>query len=208
MSLVADERAALSDAMLRAGADAPTLCEGWDVVDLAAHLVLREGRPDAALGLLLPPLAGRLERMMAEAAAQGLPALVERFRSGPPRLSAFALPGVDAAANLTEFVVHHEDVRRADGSGPRQDVDALSEAVWKALPGAALLTLAGTRVPVVAVLPDGRRRVLWRGQHPVVLTGEPIELLLRLFGRREVARVDVGGPSLSVSRFEGAQQGV
>lgn len=208
MDLVSTERAALSDAMLAAGADAPTLCEGWDVLDLAAHLVVRERRPDAAAGLVVPALAGRLERLMAGEAAAGLPAVVERFRAGPPPWSVFALPGVEALANLAEFVVHHEDVRRADGSGPRQDVEALQEAVWRRLRPAALAGLARTRLPVVAVHTDGRRQVLWHGDHPVVLTGEPVELLLRLFGRREVAQVDVGGPSLSVTRFEGSRQEV
>ena len=34
------------------GPDVPTLCEGWTARDLAAHLVVRERRPDAALGIL------------------------------------------------------------------------------------------------------------------------------------------------------------
>ncbi|WP_380168260.1 TIGR03085 family metal-binding protein [Jannaschia sp. R86511] len=207
-SLVTAERHALADALLAAGAAAPTLCEGWDVTDLAVHLVVRERRPDASLGLLLPPLAGHTARVSAGQAAAGLDAVVERFRSGPPPWSPFALPGVEGLANLAEFVVHHEDVRRAAGAGPRPDVPELQEAVWQRLPGVALMTLARTRVPVVAVHADGRRRVLWRGPHPVVLTGEPIELLLLLFGRRAVAQVDVGGPSLSVTRFRAASQGV
>ena len=60
----------------------------------------------------------------------------------------------------------------------------------------------------VAVHPDGRRQVLRRGDHPVVLTGEPVELLLRVFGRTEGVRVEVDGPSLSVSRFLSSQPGV
>ena len=35
------------------GPDAPTLCEGWATRDLAAHLVVRETRPDAAAGILV-----------------------------------------------------------------------------------------------------------------------------------------------------------
>ena len=37
--------------------DAPTLCEGWKTRDLAAHLVVRERRPDATLGIAVPFLA-------------------------------------------------------------------------------------------------------------------------------------------------------
>ena len=35
------------------------------------------------------------------------------IRSGPPRLSLFGLPGADELANVVEYFVHHEDVRRA-----------------------------------------------------------------------------------------------
>jgi len=42
----------------KTGPDAPTLCSGWTTGDLAAHLVLREHRPDAAAGVLGGPLAG------------------------------------------------------------------------------------------------------------------------------------------------------
>jgi uncharacterized protein (TIGR03085 family) len=203
----AAEREDLSDSLLAAGADAPTLCDGWTVLDLAAHLVVRERRPDLAAGLVVPQLEGPLERATAAEAGRGLPAVVARFRAGPPPWSPFRVPGVDAFANLAELVVHHEDVRRAQGAGPREDVPDLQEAVWRLLPGAGGLSLMRLGVPVVAVRPDGPRRVLRRGQDPVVLTGEPVDLLLRLFGRR-AAHVDVGGPSLSVTRFERSRLGV
>ncbi len=45
------------------------------------------------------------------------------------------------------------------------------------------------------------------GPHPVVLTGTPVDLLLRLFGRR-AAQVDASGPSLSVARFEAVRTSV
>jgi len=208
MSLVTLERHALADSLLAAGAAAPTLCEGWDVSDLAAHLVVRDRRPDATAGMFLPPLAGHLDRVSSDEAAAGLDVMVERFRSGPPPWSPLRLPGVESVANLAEFVVHHEDVRRARGDSPRTDVAELQEAVWSQLPATGLMTLARTRVPVVAVHTDGRRRVLWRGPHPVVLVGEPIELLLLLFGRRDVAHVEIEGPSLSVTRFREATLGI
>lgn len=208
MRLVRAEREALCDTMLELGPDAPTLCDGWTVLDLAAHLVVRERRPDAAPGLVIPALLGRLERLMAEQAAKGLPALVESFRGGPPMWSPFTLPGVDAVANLAELVVHHEDVRRANGMGPRTDVPELAEEVWRTLHRSSVLALAGLRVPVVAVHADGRRTVLRHGSHPVVLTGEPIELLLHVYGRRGAAEVEVTGPSLSVTRYERSTTGV
>ena len=38
---------------------------------------------------------------------------MRKVRTGPPTLSVFAVPGVDGLANLLEYVVHHEDVLRA-----------------------------------------------------------------------------------------------
>ena len=48
------ERAAMCDTFEKFGPDAPTLCEGWLTLDLAAHLVAREARSDAAVGLVVP----------------------------------------------------------------------------------------------------------------------------------------------------------
>ena len=56
-SLSEAERQVLVDAMLVAGPDAPTLCEGWTVKDLAAHLVARERRPDSGPGVIIPVFA-------------------------------------------------------------------------------------------------------------------------------------------------------
>ena len=58
MSVAQRERAALVATMRSVGPDAPTLCEGWTTRDLAAHLVIREYRVDAAPGILIPLFAG------------------------------------------------------------------------------------------------------------------------------------------------------
>ena len=44
------ERASLCDLLAEVGPDAPTLCEGWTTALLAAHLVVRERRPDGGPG--------------------------------------------------------------------------------------------------------------------------------------------------------------
>lgn len=187
--------------MAAAGATAPTLCEGWTVLDLAAHLVVRGRRPDAMVGVLAPPLAGHAERVRLRAAAHGLDDLLATIRSGPPRWSPLRLPAVEGAVDLVEYIVHHEDVRRANGLGPRTDVPQLQRAAWDSLRATGIAALAGSPVGVVVVRPDGVRRVLRGGMHPVVLSGEPVELLLYLFGRRDAAEVALDGPSLSVQRF-------
>ncbi len=120
--------------MLAVGPDAPTLCDPWRVRDLAAHLIIRETRPDLAAGMFVPRLGARLERAQDELAATDFAELVERVRSGPPRWSAAGVPAVDEAMNRMEFFVHHEDVLRGDPTTPRRDLDpGLAKAVWSGL---------------------------------------------------------------------------
>ena len=115
----ARERAELCDLMLELGPDAPTLCEGWVTLDLAAHLVVRERQPlRGGLAILGGDrFAGLESRLLAGAKKRGFEALVERMRGGPPL--AWRIPGLRKAANLIEWFVHHEDVRRPNGRSPR-----------------------------------------------------------------------------------------
>ncbi len=203
------ERIALSDLLLEVGPDAPTLCAGWTTRDLTAHLVIREGRPDAALGILGGPLARHTESVQAATAQQPWNALVATVRSGPPRLSVFALPGVNGMANLLEFAIHHEDVRRAvDGWEPRDLPIAEQDAIWSRLGTMAKVLLRKSPVGVVLERTGtGQRIVAKKGEPSVTLTGDPLELVLRLYGRRQ-CRVEVAGESEAVARFESAKFGV
>ena len=133
--VVQAERNALCDSLLALGPDAPTLCDPWRTRDLAAHLVLREHRPDLASGIWFAPLEGHMERGQAALAAGDYTALVERVRSGPPRWSPTHFARVDALFNTTELVIHHEDALRGDGAvGPRREVpERTSRATLSAL---------------------------------------------------------------------------
>ena len=192
------ERQGLCDTFERVGPDAPTLCSPWLTRDLAAHLVLRERRPDAAAGMWVPPLAGHLEQVQNGYARWDWPRLINEVRSGPPAWSPAALSRVDEAVNTAEFFVHHEDVLRAGpGWAARELPTDLQSALWDTVSKIARLRFARARVGVVLVAPPyGRRQV-----HAVtelgtaVITGTPAELLLYTFGRRAVAQVDVSGPS-------------
>ncbi|RMI28610.1 TIGR03085 family protein [Nocardia stercoris] len=191
------ERRSLAAAMTEIGPDARTLCGDWTVRDLAAHLVVRERRPDAAPGILVPAFAGYLDRVQAKVVRQPFEELVELVRTGPPWWS--PLRPVDAVANLTEMFVHHEDVRRA-GSGwePRELTDADQEHLWRALGRAARLAYRKSPVGVVLVDPRGRRLTARGGEPEVVLTGAPAELLLHAFGRDEV-RIEADGDPEAVA---------
>src|SRR4051794_10618205 len=88
-SLAQTERAALCDLALQLGEDQPTLAGEWTVKDLVVHLLLREGSP-AAVGITVPALAGVADAASRRIARQDFPVLVERLRTGPPRLSVFS----------------------------------------------------------------------------------------------------------------------
>ena len=122
MSFSRDARDALCGLLSEKGPHAPTLCEGWATRDLAAHLVLREHRPDAAIGILGGPFALCTVHVRHDIAQRyDYPRLIEMIRQGPPRLSVFGIPGMDERANAVEYFAHHEDVRRAaPGWEPRR----------------------------------------------------------------------------------------
>jgi uncharacterized protein (TIGR03085 family) len=190
------ERQGLCDTFERVGPDAPTLCSPWLTRDLAAHLVVRERRPDVAGGMWLPALAGRLERVQNGYAAWDWPRLINEVRTGPPAWSPTSLRPVDEAINTAEFFVHHEDVLRGGPSWSARELPCdLESALWGIVSKVARLQLARSRVGVVLVAPSyGERQV--HGQTDlgtVVITGTPGELLLYSFGRRSSALVDISG---------------
>src|SRR4051794_5684342 len=124
------ERAGLCDTFEKVGPDAPTLDEGWVTLDLAAHLVAREARSDAAAGLVVPFLAGHLQRVMDKYKTKGYDPLVAMLRTGPPWMHR---TGPLATANVTENFIHHEDVRRPAGEPPRVLEAEMEAILWKML---------------------------------------------------------------------------
>jgi uncharacterized protein (TIGR03085 family) len=209
VSFARDERAALCALLAETGPAAPTLCEGWRTADLAAHLVLRESRPDAAAGIVVGPLARHTERTrQALLARYSYPQLVERIRTGPPASSVFRLPGVDERLNLVEYLVHHEDVRRAvDGWQPRDLDPGLTEVLWHRLAGARLVF---RKAPVGVELvrddqparPGQRVRITAKARTPVVtVTGTPAELTMWSMGRVSAARVRFDGSEPDLAKL-------
>jgi uncharacterized protein (TIGR03085 family) len=185
------ERRRLCAELRRVGPDGPTLCEGWQARDLAAHLFVRERRPLAAVGIAVAPLASRTRRAMENVLAkEGFEGVVRRVEEGPPRL----LRPLDEQINVVEMFVHLEDVRRAGGEvAPRDDAE-LEVALRAALRrGTGLLTRSLRGVGLRVVFPDGTELQARTGRPEAVLEGPAGEVLLYLFGRRAVARVRLGG---------------
>ncbi|MBO1333460.1 TIGR03085 family metal-binding protein [Streptomyces sp. VRA16 Mangrove soil] len=196
------ERLLLADLLEAAGPEAPTLCEGWTARDLAAHVVVRERRPDAAGGILIKQLQSRLDRVQAEFAEKPYEELIQLIRTGPPRFSPFSLKQVDEASNAVEFFVHAEDVRRAQPDwSPRELDPVFSDVLWSRLERMA--RMMGRKAPVGLVLrrPDGQTAVAHKGTPVVTVTGEPAELLMFAFGRQSAADVELEGDKAAVERL-------
>ncbi|MFI7317389.1 TIGR03085 family metal-binding protein [Streptomyces venezuelae] len=201
------ERLLLADLLEAEGPEAPTLCEGWKTRDLAAHVVVRERRADAAGGLLIKQLASRLERVQAEFAAKPYEELIQLIRTGPPRFSPFSLKQIDELSNAVEFYIHTEDVRRArPGWTPRELDPVFADTLWSRLERSA--RLVGRKAPVGLVLrrPDGQTAVAHRGTPVVTVTGEPSELLMYAYGRQDVADVDLDGDKQAIATLHDSKQ--
>jgi uncharacterized protein (TIGR03083 family) len=99
------ERTAVADLMAELGPDAPTCCAGWTTAHLAAHLVVRDRRPDALAGYAL------------ESAGQGGPLLAwahqaeDRLRTTTP-YAEVVRHGRGRAARLLLWMARRRDVAR------------------------------------------------------------------------------------------------
>jgi uncharacterized protein (TIGR03085 family) len=189
------ERLELCDLLEELGPDAPTLCDGWRTADLAAHLVLREHFhrwPDDKL---------------AREKAKGYVHLIDRLRGGAP-LVPWRIPGLRNLLNGGEYVIHHEDVRRANGRGLRPGDPDRDRLCWT-MAGITGRRLAQRVKPfgVELVRPDGTRRTSG-GETRAVITGAPVELVLFLSGRRSAAQVELGGDPAAVAKVEATSSGL
>lgn len=207
------ERRALCDLFIQLGPDAPTLCEGWTTRDLAAHLVVRETRPDAAGGILLKPLAAYGDRVRDKVAQRDWRVLVDTVRNGPPRMSPMRIGAVDTLTNTLEFFVHLEDVRRAQPNWEPRILDpGLASTLTKALARGARLMVR--KAPCGLTLsPTGSATITAKKGSATVsdtvdVAGDIGELVLFVYGRQKHARVNLSGPADAVERVSTAKFGV
>ena len=189
------ERTEFAQTLLAVGPDAPTLCTGWTTLDLAAHIVLRERRLDAAPGIAIPFLSNYTESVRLQIRQTPWPTLVEQINVGPPNWSPLGWSGIDDYANLFEFFVHHEDVLRANKSGQTRVLStALTDKLLSRLHDSAWLLWRRARVGVV--LTDGTSSIVAKrppkGAGIVTITGSPAELVMKSYGRSNVA-VEISG---------------
>ncbi|MHA7238859.1 TIGR03085 family metal-binding protein [Arthrobacter sp. TMS1-12-1] len=213
MHYVTPSREVLAETLLAAGPDAPTLCEGWQTRDLAAHLYLREHRPALGLGMVVRKLSSATERAtrdLAERAASpaAYEALVRRFLAGPPALSPLRISAIDRSVNLIEFFVHTEDVRRATTRwAPRALDEDYANALWEELVKRAAFLYRGVDLGIVLVRPEGARHVARRAPVSVAIVGDPGELLMHAHGRGQALVTFEGQPD-AVALLQSADVGI
>ena len=115
--------------------------------------------------------------------------------SGPARPSgSSASDGSAPLANLNEFFVHHEDVRRANGLGPRSLTPAMDAALWRNVRrGSHYLS---RRLQACGL------EIEWAGtdQRVTVRPGEPTAATQRCAGRTPAIRL--WAPGCSAGRGE------
>lgn len=207
MSIAQRERAALVTTMRGTGPDQPTLCGEWTTRELAAHLVVRERRLDAAPGIMVPALADYTERVTQQVAAEtDWNVLLDKIASGPPLLSPFKL--LDPVVNVAEMFIHHEDVRRAVSSWePRElgadELTALSRQVGMM----ARMGLGKAPGHVSLRTPEGKTLATVGRGGTVVVTGAPLELLMFASGRDQ-ARVEFSGDDAAIAAVRAARGGI
>lgn len=202
---VSRERQALCDTFERLGPDVPTLAGDWRALDLAAHLYMREHDVLGGAGIVIPfgPFPKLTERRMESTKAKGFETLVGSLREGHPLMFRWAPDEV----NLVEDFVHHEDLRRANGEGPRPEDADYERILGGALPRFSRLLLRRTPVGVEAETPRGERAL--KGGTPVVtLRGRASEVMLFCYGRKDAADVQLDGSPDAVSALRASRLGI
>jgi uncharacterized protein (TIGR03083 family) len=194
-SAIDTERASLADlldTLTPAQWQAPSLCDGWTVRDVAAHLALAHIGP-GAITVGFVRAGGSFNRMMRDVA--------RRYRKPPGELVADIrrlvgsrrhIPGTSYLDPLVDVLVHGQDIAVPSGIARSMPVDAAATAadrVWSmGFPYRARRRLRGLRF--VATDVD------WaRGEGAEVRGG--IAPLLVLLTGRNARRAELSGPGVA-----------
>jgi uncharacterized protein (TIGR03085 family) len=202
------ERHRFADELSAVGPDVATLCEGWTARDLAAHVVLRDRRPDAAAGVIVGALSGYTEKVQRGIADQEWAELVQLVRE-PPVWSPARIDKVDRVINTTEFFVHLEDLRRAQPDWQPRDLDTDLVDDLRSAFGRVAKTFTRKAPVGVTYVPDGGTPIVAKDAEPMVTVSGPVpELVLFVFGRQAHARVDLAGPEVAIEQLRTASFGI
>jgi len=202
---IADERRGLADlfeSLTPVQLASPSLCEGWSVKHVAAHVttLFNVSMPRMAFRILGEQLSAaraidQLTQQMATRPIEGIVAQLRDFaddRRHPPGRP---------LAPLADLVIHGEDVRRPLGIRRTVPLDRVKAAMGFVCGGRTVGFLPSSRIRglrFVATDADAS----W-GQGGAVIHGPTLSLLLAVMGRRD-ALGDLGGAvHLLIDRLDG-----
>ena len=167
---------------------ASTLCAGWTVEDLAAHLIVREGLI-APIGLVIPQLHKIHENRIEKMKAKGQAEIIRRLQRYP-----WYIPAV---ANTGEFYVHNEDLLRGGLQMTRPEPNKAAQAIlWGSLSGLVKIKKGLVKdLGNVMIENSQTAEVLTirnsKNQEDTTITGLASEVLMYFYGRRAAAKVKV-----------------
>ncbi len=196
------ERISICQNLRQLGPDQPTLCQGWTTKDLLVHLVVRENRPDAAAGLVVPFLSFYTDSIYKKFKDKSFDELISIFENGPKSPSPFSLSAVDQLANTFEFLVHNEDILRAQANyQPRIFSDDDLKFLWSRFTKSAVFFMRKVKVGVVAKTEQGTY-TLKRGEEVVTISGNVIDLIMFAFGRKKNINIHFEGSSQAIEKLK------
>ncbi|MEI7819042.1 MAG: maleylpyruvate isomerase family mycothiol-dependent enzyme [bacterium] len=178
-----------------------TLCEGWTIEDLVAHLIVRErGGVSARSGIVIPFLENRHSGAIQAQKKVGHKELLTKIEHLPGW-------GPKLRFNLIEFFVHNEDILRGDLRRNRQVTDNCRLALASFVPSLTKLAFRKIKEPIDIAVVDEQTRdeiVIRRGRRSsqadqdekipqLRLIAEPGEFILLCMGRGRHAKIDVAG---------------
>jgi uncharacterized protein (TIGR03085 family) len=131
--------------------------------------------------------------------------VLARVAAGPPMM----WRPLDEQVNHVEFFVHHEDVRRVNGDGPRDLPSEQEAAIWNRLRRSLRLSLRRVRGVQVEVVAGNGGRAVVGGKGPTArITGPVGDLLLYTFNRKDIAQVELTGDPEAIAALRAARLGL
>lgn len=168
---------------------AKTLCEGWSVEDLAAHMVSRERNIIGGIGLVVPGLHRLHDKRIERVSARGHQYILEKLSKYPSHMP--------ASLNTAEFWVHNEDILRGELNMDRPPPNkAVNVVLWSSLKGLvkvkkSLVVDIGNADLVNSETNEHIRIRFDKKPKITTITGTAGELLLFFYGRRKAAKVSI-----------------
>jgi uncharacterized protein (TIGR03083 family) len=200
--LVHAERAALIGDLERlpdADWERPSLCAGWSVHDVAAHLVdtARTTRVGFVLGLVRARFDFDRQNARGVARERGTTPqeTLQRLREVATRTSS---PPADLDSRLVEEVVHGEDVRRPLGLTRDYPTEVVVRALRLQVRTPASLGGARERVAGLRLVATDADVTIGDGDEATGEVTGPVLSLLLVAAGRTVALDDLGGPGAGV----------